>query len=139
MGWLHVNGCIRIDSLRWVTPDPTLNLIQELLGDIIKYDHVGLFGTKHGERPDSPIPCGTEGSLEYEIIVNPDPNTVVAYTIPIWGDLRHYTNIAEVEDWFYNIVRHEDLIMRQAVLQIDDNNGNVKVLYHNATSEEGES
>ena len=69
--WTHVNGNIRFDYL---PISPGLGIIEELksvFGEIISYDHVGFFGENHESCPSSNIPCGSEGSIEYDIHETP--------------------------------------------------------------------
>lgn len=104
--WTHVAGCIRVDAVRIIN-DP-INDIKKVLGKIVRY----------GDSDwDTTIPCGSEGSLKYQIIENPDKNCMAAYCIPIWGDLRDYSNVEEIENWFNSCC--ENLIVRNAVLNID--------------------
>jgi len=44
---------------------------------------------------------------------------MVLYTIPIWGDLRDYSNTTEIKTWFNNIIHNSGLDIRSAVLEIE--------------------
>lgn len=65
------------------------------------------------------MPNGSEGSLDYRIIRNPDPDAMSAYTIAIFGDLRDFgkENKEELVNW-WNKVLNECGMIRQAVLQV---------------------
>ena len=75
------------------------------------------------------IPMGSEGSLEYKILhegIEPDEDGWVSEMadteVLIWGDLRDVTDksINYIKKWFKRIVSNKKLMVRQAVLQIDD-------------------
>lgn len=116
--WTHVNGNIRVDSFRFDEAAEEKR-IRDALGEIITYDHIGLFGNSLGDCPEIRIPCGSEGSLEYEIIANPDKSCIAAYSISVWGDLRSYCDTNEIEAWFNRVVYESDLSIRQAILQVE--------------------
>lgn len=106
--WTHINGCIRIDGI------PAIE-------DISKADVKKVFGnTCDYDSPDSQwhlcnVPCGSEGSLQYEILQVGDG--MVLYTVPIWGDLRDYDDVEAIKKWFDKITS-SGLMIRSAVLQI---------------------
>lgn len=62
------------------------------------------------------LPCGSEGSIEYRIISNEDLSNIAAYNIPIWGDLRDYDSVDEIEKWFRDVCSKLDV--RDAVIEI---------------------
>ena len=114
--WAHVCGCIRIDSLRLSENDikKDSQRIEEVLGKIMQWDYEG------DDYGKTKLPMGSEGSLEYSIIGNPDLSHLAAYVVAIWGDLRDYgediEDIQYIEDWFNNVC--SEFIIRQAVLTI---------------------
>ena len=65
------------------------------------------------------IPSGSEGSLDYRIIRNPNPNAMSAYTVLIFGDLRSFgkDDRNKIEEW-WNRVLEDCSMIRQAVLQV---------------------
>ena len=74
--WTHVSGLIRVDSLRFEKDaDPTLDKIYEILGKQISYNEVW------DEDIKSHIPCGSEGSIQYQVITNPDLSAIAAYIL----------------------------------------------------------
>ena len=92
--WTHVNGSIRIDSFR-SNKSNEIERLKEILGHINYY---------YGEWDDyTKLPCGSEGSLEYEIIENKDSSCLDSYTIVITGNLRCYERFDEIEKWFRNV------------------------------------
>lgn len=103
--WTHVAGCIRVDSFPFMTqPDFKKIFIKEL------WD----------EKDDGKcnMPSGSEGSLDYRIIRNPDPHAMSAYTIVIFGDLRDFgkEDKDEIINWWNRVLKECGMI-RQAVLQ----------------------
>ena len=115
--WSHVCGCIRIDSFRFPEDEEKeIQKIKDTLGKTVDYN---------SEDWDTDLPLGSEGSLNYEVIVNPERSCLAAYTVPIWGDLRDYDNVSEIEEWFEKCCKTVGII-RSAVLQVEvEGYGNV--------------
>lgn len=113
--WTHVAGCIRIDSLR-IDPHMDFSIRKEIL-ELLKTN----------------LPQGSEGPIEYKIIPNPNTNSLAAYMIPIYGDLRDYDNIEEIENWFNCVCSR--FIIRQAVLTIECENGQSKTITYKGEEE----
>lgn len=51
------------------------------------------------------------------LVGNPRLASVAGYTIAIWGDLRDYDDLDELERWFKRCVEPDDFIVRQAMLE----------------------
>lgn len=105
--WTHVNASIRFDGLT----NKTLPTKKEL-GIVCKY---GDEDESRWENPD--LPCGSEGSIDYRIIKNPDKDCVAAMVVVFWGDLRDYDNIDEILQYFEEITIGKDI--RSGILEID--------------------
>ena len=105
--WTHVCGCIRVDSIR--------------IGVEKDKDH-----DKIVHAIERGIPCGSEGPIKYDIWINRDRSCIAAYTVSIFGDLRDYDDIEEIESWFRNAC--ENLLVRNAVIHIEVENGNKKTI-----------
>jgi len=105
--WTHVCGCIRVDALRFLGIDEKEN-IERVLGHIVNYGDSSY---------ETTIPCGSEGSLNYQIIENPDKSSMAAFTVPIWGDLRDYGDVEEIKNWFKSAC--DKLMIRNAVINIE--------------------
>lgn len=117
--WTHVCGCIRVDAIRGIEPNCEKK-IKEALGRIVNYGD---------ESYETIIPCGSEGSLEYHIIENPDPYSLAAFTVPIWGDLRDYDDVEEIKQWFKSAC--DKLFVRNAVINIEVEYGeDIAYIYH---------
>ena len=102
--WTHVAGCIRVDSFRFMPqPDFKKIFVKELWDE--------------KDEGECNMPNGSEGSLDYRIIRNPD--AMSAYTIAIFGDLRDFgkEDKEELVNW-WNRVLNECGMIRQAVLQV---------------------
>lgn len=115
--WTHVCGCIRIDSLRDSEEDTELGrkAIEDALGKMMPWSYEG------DDWGLTKLPMGSEGSLEYSIISNPDVAILASYTVAIWGDLRDYgekpADIRYIEEWFNGVC--SKFWIRQAVLTIE--------------------
>jgi len=136
--WTHVNGNIRFDYLPISVDDEGEfeRGIKQVFGEVIDYDHVGLFGKYHEDCPISPIPCGSEGSIEYQIYRAPR-----GYNVGIWGDLRDFGNdeVQEIFDWFKSIMNYKfngPHFVRDATLFIDIEDGDDIILLHDYDNED---
>lgn len=103
--WAHVTAIFRIDSI-----DNDLD-ISQVIGDPLEdmdYDE---------SYEEHFLPTGSEGSLEYSLWENPDPNCLAKYTLSVFGDLRDFVNVNRIKRWFEETcVRIE--FLRQAVCTI---------------------
>lgn len=115
--WTHVCGCIRVDAIRGIIGDAPETL-RIKLGKIVRYED---------EDYETTLPCGSEGSIQYDIIVNPDKQDLAAYVVPIWGDLRGYSNVEEIKNWFNGVCDSIGMI-RDAVLSIDVEYGTQEIV-----------
>ena len=114
--WTHVCGCIRVDALRFCGNDDKSN-IEKALGHIVKFGD---------DSYETTMPCGSEGSIEYEIYENPDKSAMAAFTVAVWGDLRDYDDVSEIEKWFNDAC--SKLWIRNAVLHIEVEYGEEKTI-----------
>lgn len=104
--WAHVNGSVRVDSIRMLgKPDFSKIFIKSLWDDT---------------NSNCNMPEGSEGSLDFRVIENPDKDSLSAYTVSIFGDLRDYSKdrLQDIKDWFERVLKECGMI-RQAILQID--------------------
>ena len=111
--WTHVTATFRIDCL---DRDEMPNMIKKVMGQTLEF----------GEAPDPNtyyLPYGSEGSLHYEIIENPNETSIAAYTVTVFGDLRDYTDADAIIEWFESVC--SNFMMRQAVITLYVNDGPV--------------
>ena len=109
--WTHVAGCIRIDDLR-LNGNSEIDEIKRVMGKPLRWEDKD-WDDKVVKRP----PTGSEGSLEYDIWVEPNMSSLAAYTVSVWGDLRDYNDVAEIREWFSEII--DSFMIRDAVLSIN--------------------
>ena len=115
--WTHVIGCIRLDGM------PSLPEIGGSKEDIIRI--LGPISTYENQQDISRLPRGSEGSLEYQII---EYNSGLPWlVIPIWGDLRDYDNITEIQDWWKQTLASFKIV-RDAVLRVEVEKGPTIIL-----------
>lgn len=115
--WTHVCGCIRVDAIRGIIGD-TPETLRIKLGKIVRFED---------GNSESTMPCGSEGSIQYDIIVNPDKEDLAAYVVPIWGDLRDYSNVEGIKKWFNGVCDSIGMI-RDAVISIDVEYGTQEIV-----------
>ena len=106
--WTHVNGCLRVDGIPGITKNTSKQEIIAIMGSICDFDSDNDSWDRCG------IPCGSEGSLKYDILKAGDG--LVLWTIPIWGDLRNYDDKEEIKSWFNGVCKK--LMIRSAILEI---------------------
>ena len=115
--WTHVAGVIRVDCIRGMTKKPDFDKI--FVRELWDENSSGLCN----------MPMGSEGSLDFRVIENPNKNALAAYTVVVFGDLRDFgvADIPEIEDWWNKVLEQCGWI-RQAILQIQPEDGDVKIL-----------
>ena len=105
--WTHVVGCIRVDGLPSIEPNV---FSKQKIKDIL-----GLPCTYEKWNDETALPCGSEGSIQYEII---EYSTGLPWlSIPVWGDLRDYEDVEEIKKWWNETLEKLGMI-RDAVLHI---------------------
>ena len=117
--WTHVAAVFRFDCIQFVLPEPdwdavTGKQVYEPVdfsdAEFAKYDE----SMRDAERnPGSYMPFGSEGSLTRSVWVNPNRNMAAAYTVAVYGDLRDYTDVDAIREWFMETCGRATL--RQAV------------------------
>lgn len=104
--WTHVAATIRFDDIRafggGMAPD---------LGNTVVYD------SQKEDWDKCNVPCGSEGSLQYHLWINPDASNLAAYTATIFGDLRDYQNVGEILDYLDRITQGK--MVRNGVATIE--------------------
>ena len=116
--WTHVCGCIRVDDIPRKDYDRKEE-IRRIMGNMTDCDEY--FG-------GTTLPCGSEGSLRYEILQNPSEGCIARFTIPVWGDLRDYNDDEAIEEWFNDVC--SQMWIRDAVININVEGGvNRSVIY----------
>lgn len=118
--WTHVAGVIRIDDFR--LDDRTNAQIKRELTNLIGkelsfYDSERKWNDQE-RHPEKYLPCGSEGSLELSIWINPKKNSLAAYTVTVFGDLRDYDSANEIILWFKKKINEirEHYMVRQATI-----------------------
>ena len=97
--WTHVTGVVRIDSIRISDDIPNFD---KYFGKEWTFDDMWDDEPIYREfeiNPDAFMPSGSEGSLNKSVWVNPDRNSMSAYTITIFGDLRDYDSPDAIISW----------------------------------------
>jgi hypothetical protein len=104
--WTHVVGGFRIDGMPQIIPSHTVQSIKDILGPMCLFDDWD---------DTSTLPRGSEGSLQYKIIEY--QHGLPWIMVAIWGDLRDYDNLKEIEDWWNATLAKFDMI-RDGCLRI---------------------
>lgn len=104
--WTHVNASIRFDSMLGFG-QPT----EKELGRICRWEDED---DSHWDNPD--LPCGSEGSIEYRIIITGSKSSIASRAVIFTGDLRDYSDLDEILAYFEKIT--EGKIIRSGVLEV---------------------
>lgn len=86
--WTHVAGCIRVDSI---------DCIHDITPEIKKIFKSCSFDSPREDWDKCNMPCGTEGSVQWSLWVNPDKSAMASHVITLFGDLRCYGKDEEKE------------------------------------------
>jgi hypothetical protein len=113
--WTHVNGAIRVDAICGnFSKIELIEDIEHCFGKTVKY----LDPTEMWD--ECTVPCGSEGSLQYEFIDNNEENSVNCGTILIHGDLREYWNKEEIINWVKQAISTSEMWwVRSLCIKID--------------------
>lgn len=109
--WTHVIGAIRFDGLPMISREKfNVNTVKLIMEGKIQYG-------EHGIRQvcDVPLPTGSEGTIQFNIIEYSDGLPWV--TVAIYGDLRDYEDAKAIETWFDNRCKAWPLV-RDGVLRV---------------------
>lgn len=111
--WTHVAGIVRIDGFRMLDDD--VPDFEEIFGKSI--DYYGDWEDYH-KHPEQYMPCGSEGSLQMSVWINPDKSHICSYTVSIFGDLRNHDSCDEIIEWFKSKLKN--LWVRNAVITVEN-------------------
>ena len=121
--WTHINGSIRIDGIPMLQQEiATKENVQKIIGNTCSFEDDEIVWDK------CTVPCGSEGSLQYEVVKAGDGLTL--WTVCVFGDLRDYDDLEEVTGWFNKITKESGLMIRSAILEIGVEGQDVIVLRH---------
>ena len=83
--WTHVAAVFRLDFQTFSKPEETEEAIREFLGHV-------LTGSEEDEKlwETCKFPQGSEGSLQYELVTDPDEDSAPRHVLTVYGDLRDY-------------------------------------------------
>jgi len=126
--WTHVAGVIRIDGFNSKTKEDFEKILGKEINWEDDWDDLRLKYNKF-------LPNGSEGSLNFTVWENPEENSLDCNTITIFGDLRDYDNIKEIEEWFKEILYNSGLMIRQAIIAIECEDGRNKIVHYGSESE----
>ncbi len=105
--WTHVAGIIRVDDNNKLDWD-------KIIGKELNWGDPYEKWADCDKNPEEFMPCGSEGSLNKVIWENPDKSCLASYTVSVFGDLRDYGDLIEIEDWFCKVC--SKLWVRNAVI-----------------------
>ena len=128
--WTHVVASIRIDAFRIFDDSPNVDTLKSIIGNPC---------TINDWNPDTTIPMGSEGSLEYTIYENPNKSHICAFVVTIFGDLRDYDNVDAIYDWLYSLckkIENNEMSIRNSAAQIECENGVIRTFDYITTFED---
>lgn len=122
--WTHVAGMIRVDGMGPIigmSPEDEEKEIRRILG------HTCHFNSPREDWDKCSVPCGSEGSIQYEVSIHSSKNSLYRGAVTIWGDLRNYDEDASIGKWFkgvleeltFNAETRNPFSIRDAILSID--------------------
>lgn len=125
--WTHVNGAIRYDSLRMEgMPFNKLQDFKELLGNTCSYEE----NEKTWDKCN--VPCGSEGSIQFNFWSNPHLSSLASFGVHIFGDLRDFgkEDVPKIEKWFEKVTKTKGVMVRSAILEIEVEGEEPIILQH---------
>ena len=125
--WTHVAGCIRVDGFIDQSGSEDAGVKEKInssMGKIINFAD---------EDYTTIVPCGSEGSLKYKWLRNDHTSAINIGQLLIWGDLRDYSNVDEIEKWLTEIVTNLDknhLYLRDGIVSVDVESDEEKFIFN---------
>ena len=113
--WTHVAGIMRVDAIRPL--DGKYNFT-EILGKELHFDSSSSLWDEAEENPEKFLPMGQEGSLKMSVWDNPCKESLAAYTVSIFGDLRDHHDVDSIIEWFQG--KCKMLPIRQACITVSN-------------------
>lgn len=113
--WTHVCGCIRYDALRLAgMPYSTIEDIKKLVGNPVSFDD------PEKKWDECNVPLGSEGSIQFVFWSNPSPNSLSAFTVAVFGDLRDFgkDDVPKIREWFNKVTTGKGVMVRSAIVEI---------------------
>ena len=107
--WSHVSGCIRLNHIKEFRK-LTNEDFEHFFGKIITFDDL-----ENDNGFDTHIAMGSEGSLGWTVVENPDDNCMAAFDILVTGDLRDVESSTPVIEWLKKVVELLDTEMPNVV------------------------
>lgn len=124
--WTHVAGCIRVDSIK---------CIYDITPEIKKIFKSCAFESPRKDWDTCNMPCGTEGSVQWSLWVNPDESALASHTITLFGDLRSYGKEEENDfvSWWKRVLSElatckGSFGVRDAIISASFEDGNTIIL-----------
>lgn len=122
--WVHVAGIVRIDMFRF--PEEGENDEKEIIElmtnnfgkELSFYDKTDKWEDAY-KHPEYYLPFGSEGSLKMSVWINPDICYMAAVTVSIFGDLRDYTDVNKIIEWFKKKCNSKNIDVRNACITVN--------------------
>ena len=135
--WTHVAAIIRIDNLGINPPDIGTKASWETFSEEKWREVLSLSDDECDAecyKIKSTRPCGSEGSLDASLWVNPNKGRMPNYMVTIWGDLRDYKDFDEIIEYLSSITAGRSI--RQGIATITKSGGTtVNLRYSNDTQQ----
>lgn len=126
--WTHVAGIVRIDAIGTLDIESANNLFCKFFGKQLEFYDSNEKWKDAVKNPQDYLPKGSEGSLKMSVWVNPDVDSLAAYTVSIFGDLRDHDDPQAIVDWFK--AKCSRLCVRDAVITVrNEVDGTVNWVY----------
>lgn len=110
--WTHIAGFLRIDYLQMRESDNQLiDIIKE------KFGRTCDFHSPEKSWDECNVPMGSEGSVQYKVLLTYGHSSLARIVVLIWGDLRDYGDDKSIIDWVKKSTK--DLILRAGIIQVD--------------------
>lgn len=122
--WTHCSGVIRLDR----------GFFEKV--DIKKLNKIFISSTYEKPNKKCNMPCGSEGSVQFQIIKNNDETCINNGQIFFWGDLRCYDfkdAKKEFKPWLEKVInklRENDFLIRDLIFKVSAEDDAYHIIFY---------
>ena len=121
---MHVAATFRVDGIASMMPEPDWDAA---IGRECLFESPSEVWNDLHDNPGDYMPCGSEGTLQKAVWVNPERSDLARYSVMAFGDLRDYDDMEALREWFKRSCGNVGML-REAAMFADCEDGQKAML-----------